>query len=268
MFLTAEICNDPNLNWVEKVLYTKIKNLEGEGVGCFASNAYLGSFLHMSEGHVSNMINGMIANGYLRREGGRRHRKLFTITKSYEEACGKPQLDRSLFHKNMEIEIPIPEIYGIRTIPIPEKSGIEPNPIPEIYGIEDPIPQKHGIETSSIPEIYGHSIRVYKDINNIYISLAERVYRKYFPDVQLDVFASETLSTLEVDEEVWDETVKHWAMNSYRPRRIFEMHQLYLDKLAKKPVPSGTSVVYCDDCKDMGGLIKSEGGLVKCTHKT
>jgi hypothetical protein len=158
----------------------------------------------------------------------------------------------------MELEVLIPEKHGIRPVLIPQKHGIEPL-----------IPQKHGIEEVLIPEIYGHSIRVYKeDINNIYISLAERVYRKYFPDVQLDVFASETLSTLEVDEEVWDETVKHWAMNSYRPRRIFEMHQLYLDKLAKKPVPSGTSVVYCDDCKDMGGLIKSEGGLVKCTHKT
>lgn len=263
MFIPAELCHDDNLSWIEKVLLTKIQNLENNGGGCFASNAYLGGFLQVSEGHVSNMINGLIGSGYLRREGGKRYRRLFYVSKQYSLIPQKDGIDRSLFHKNMELE---PVLFH-------KNMELESFQSHENMELEVLIPQKHGIEEvlfhknmDLIPCFHGHSIRDNKE--DIYISIAERVYRKYFPDIQLDIFAQETLVNLEVEEEVWDETVKHWAMNSYRPRRIFEMHQMYLDKLAKRPQPSAVGVVYCDDCRDLGGLKKTEEGLVKCNHRS
>lgn len=58
------ILSDDNLDWMDKILWSKINQLDGQN-GCFASNKYLAEFMGMSRAWITNRLTQLKKKGYL-----------------------------------------------------------------------------------------------------------------------------------------------------------------------------------------------------------
>jgi hypothetical protein len=65
--ITAKILLDKSLSSTQKLLIALISNLTNERGYCFASNAYLGECLDISEKSISNIISDLVERKYLGR---------------------------------------------------------------------------------------------------------------------------------------------------------------------------------------------------------
>jgi hypothetical protein len=66
VWIPKHIWLDANLSITEKCLLVEIDSLDNDDKGCFASNAYLGKFLNLSEKRIANMIVELKKRGYIK----------------------------------------------------------------------------------------------------------------------------------------------------------------------------------------------------------
>jgi len=234
VFIPASVWLHENLSWTARIILVQIFYLSKSGRGCFASNARLAEFVGLSEAYVRNLISKLTKEGYIVQTSKGKDRLMFVTCKTGLVGSQKcdPEGSVSHFCANTSQKSANTSHFCANTSQKSDHKYIE---------------NKEKKER---------------------VTGAYEVYREVFPNWQLDLFSRERLEAFDCDLDIWRETVVYWGTNSYSPRKIVEMMEVYDRKVAERAKESASdpAVVFCDRCRDTSGLMKQEGLWIKCMH--
>ncbi len=66
IYIPIEIWQAEDLCWSEKILLMEIDSFTSKGLDCFFSNDHIAKFLKVSEDYASQLVNSLIAKGYVK----------------------------------------------------------------------------------------------------------------------------------------------------------------------------------------------------------
>lgn len=86
MWIPQELIDNPELDWVNKILLAEIQSLSKLELGCIISNEALGEMVNLHPGNISRRISWLKDNGYVnillqKKELKKTQRKLFPTDK-------------------------------------------------------------------------------------------------------------------------------------------------------------------------------------------
>lgn len=88
MWIPQELIDNPELDWLNKILLAEIQSLSKLELGCIISNESLGNMFNLHAGNISKRISWLKNNGYLnillqKKELKRTQRRLFPTDKVF-----------------------------------------------------------------------------------------------------------------------------------------------------------------------------------------
>ena len=88
MWISQELIDNPELDWVNKALLAEIQSLSKLELGCIISNEKLGMMLNLHKGNISRRVSWLETNGYikllLQKQGVKKTlRKIFPTYKDF-----------------------------------------------------------------------------------------------------------------------------------------------------------------------------------------
>ena len=94
IWFPIEIWEADDLDWNEKILLLEIDSFTSKGLDCYMSNEYIAGMFKVSERKAADMVNDLIAKGYVIKtkfDGRRRFIESNIITKLAGQTCKKQQ---------------------------------------------------------------------------------------------------------------------------------------------------------------------------------
>ena len=99
IWFPIEIWEADDLDWNEKILLLEIDSFTSNGLDCYMSNEYIAGFLKTSEWKAGQMVNDLIAKGYVIKtkfDGRRRYIEsnlIGSLVKNKKQPCEKQRAD-------------------------------------------------------------------------------------------------------------------------------------------------------------------------------
>jgi len=208
---------DKRIAPAEKFLVVIIDMLDNGPHHCYASNNYLGDLLDMSGHTVSNMLTRLRRSGWVRdveqtQEQGRHLTTPLRDHRKQLEALRFIKIDEELPHQNRDVP--------------------SPNSVSFPHQFRDDSLTKIGDIIDS------EDLKLRKRLKEEEERKLLQIFKEAFPEFTPSAYQQDLIFQTVTDSDLWRECVNYWAGNSYQPRSISKLLEMYTRRAAEKANPA------------------------------